>query len=421
MTRFLSEPALGRQRIRRAKCIRDIGQVPGLPPSEQDQLAEVAGRYAFRANDYYLSLIDWDDPADPIRQLIIPRVEELNDWGKLDVSNEASVTVAQGVQHKYPHTVVLLCNEVCGGYCRYCFRKRLFLNGKDEVTRDVSKGLQYIAQNPNVTNVLLTGGDPLLMSTRKLVEILAALRAIPHVRIIRIGTKMLAFDPWRVLDDSELLAALGRYSQPRNRIYIMTHFDHPRELTNQAVQAVDCLLRSGVICANQCPLVKGVNDNPKVLSDLYRELSFIGCPPYYLFQCRPTAGNKPYVVPIVQGWHVFREAIRHGSGLARRARYVMSRETGKIEFLGIDDRHVYLRYHRAKDAALRGQLMTYERNDEACWLDELRPSRESDAMCALCLADTPSDHESRTSCTSNEDGVFRRNRALYDDDRSPAT
>ena len=156
---------------------------------------------------YYLDLINWDDPDDPIRQLIIPREEELTEWGTLDASNEESVTVAHGVQHKYTDTVLLLCNEVCGAYCRYCFRKRLFMDDNDEVTNDVSEGLRYIAEHPEVTNVLLTGGDPLLMSTRRLVDIFEALRAIPHVKIIRLGSKMPAFDPYRVLNDAELQEA----------------------------------------------------------------------------------------------------------------------------------------------------------------------------------------------------------------------
>ncbi|MCA9730456.1 MAG: 4Fe-4S cluster-binding domain-containing protein, partial [Candidatus Eisenbacteria bacterium] len=170
-----------------------------LSPAEKAALAPVQQQFAFRANDYYLELIDWDDPADPIRQLVIPRVEELSPWGELDASNEQAVTVARGVQHKYSDTALLLCNEVCGAYCRYCFRKRLFMDGNDEVTNDVSAGLQYIARHPEISNVLLTGGDPLLMSPRKLREILSQLRRIPHVQIIRLGSKMPAFDPWRIL------------------------------------------------------------------------------------------------------------------------------------------------------------------------------------------------------------------------------
>ncbi|HUF46426.1 MAG TPA: radical SAM protein [Vicinamibacterales bacterium] len=359
---------------RRVKYVRDVKQVPEIPESERARLSEVTKRYVFRANDYYLTLINWDDPADPIRQLIIPREEELRDWGQLDASNERAYTVAQGVQHKYPHTVLLLCNEVCGAYCRYCFRKRLFMDENDEVTKDVSAGIEYIRNTPAVTNVLLTGGDPLLMSTRRLVEIFEALRAIPHVRIIRIGSKMPAFDPWRMLNDQELQAAFRKYSTPTKRIYLMAHFDHPRELTEPAIEGIDAFIKSGVICVNQCPLIRGVNDDPAVLSELYQKLAWIGCPPYYLFQGRPTAGNEPYEVPIVRGWHIYREALRHGSGLSRRARFCMSHETGKIEILAVDDRHVYLRYHRARNPENRGRFMIYKRNDEAYWLDQLEPA-----------------------------------------------
>lgn len=360
---------------RRVNYIRSLDQIPQLSATERDSLRRVTQRYALRANDYYLGLIDWNDPDDPIRQIIIPRAEELEDHGPLDPCNEAAVTVSRGVQHKYPHTVLLLCSETCGAYCRYCFRKRLFIRGNEEANIDVSAGLRYIAGDPNVTNVLLTGGDPLLMSTRRLRKIIESIRAIPHVRIIRIGTKMPAFDPFRILGDPELVELLSAHSTPRQRIYIMTHFDHPRELTEEAVAALDLLLRAGVICANQCPLIRGINDGPAVLSDLFRELSFVGCPPYYLFQCRPTAGNRPYVVPIVRGWEVFREALRRGSGLARRARYVMSHEQGKVEIVGVDRRRIVLRFHRAKDRAERGQLMYFRRDDEAFWLDDLEPMR----------------------------------------------
>jgi len=362
------------EHARRVRYVRKIEHIPQIPPEERERLKGVAQRYVFRANDYYLGLINWNDPADPIRHLIIPREDELNDWGRLDASNEQAVTVTRGVQHKYPNTVLLLCNEVCGAYCRYCFRKRLFMDDNDETTHDVSAGLEYIAGNRNVTNVLLTGGDPLLMSTRRLVEIIDALRSMRHVKIIRIGSKLPAFDPWRVLNDRALQAAFRRHSTARKRIYLMAHFDHPRELTDAAVDGIDCFIRNGVICVNQCPLIRGVNDDAEVLASLYRKLSYIGCPPYYLFQGRPTAGNEPYEVPIVRGWGIFSEALRRGSGLARRARFVMSHETGKLEIMAVDDRHMYLRYHRAKDAALRGRVLVYQRNDEAGWLDELEPA-----------------------------------------------
>ena len=356
---------------RHVRYVRRIDQIAEIPPDLAARLAPVAKRYVFRANDYYLGLIDWKDANDPIMQLIIPREEELRDWGQLDASNEAAVTPVRGVQHKYTDTVLLLCNEVCGAYCRYCFRKRLFMDENDEVTKDISDGLRYIANHPEVTNVLLTGGDPLLMSTRRLVEIFEALREFEHVRIIRIGSKMPAFDPWRVQNDQELMAAFRKYSTPEQRIYLMAHFDHPRELTEPAIAGIDACIKNGVICVNQCPLIKGINDNPATLAELYATLSYIGCPAYYLFQGRPTAGNEPYEVPIVRGWQIFQEALRHGSGLARRARFCMSHETGKVEILAVDDEHIYLRYHQAKDPADLGRFFVRRRNDEAYWLDQL--------------------------------------------------
>ena len=113
---------------KRVRYVRDIDKIPNIPEEEREKLKKVAEKYVFRANDYYLQLIDWSDPNDPIKQLIIPRIEELNEWGELDASNEEAVTIAPGVQHKYTDTVLLLCNEVCGAYCRYCFRKRLFMD-----------------------------------------------------------------------------------------------------------------------------------------------------------------------------------------------------------------------------------------------------------------------------------------------------
>ena len=219
----------------------------------------------------------------------------------------------------------------------------------------------------------------MLLSTRRLTEIVAALREIEHVRIVRIGTKMTAFNPWRVLDDPALLEMFAEYSTPRKRIYMMNHFDHPRELTDTAVDGLDRLIRAGVIMTNQCPMIAGINDDPQVLSDLFRQLSWVGCPPYYVFQGRPTAGNDPYKVSIVRGWEIFREALRLGAGLARRARFVMSHETGKIEILAVDERHIYLRYHRAKDAGLRGRFLIYKRNDDAYWLDDLEPAEDGTA------------------------------------------
>jgi len=358
----------------RVSYTRDIRDVEQIPAAERERLAQVADRYAFRANDYYLDLIDWNDPDDPIRRLIIPHEEELCDWGALDASNEAANTVRPGVQHKYHDTALLLAVEACGGYCRYCFRKRLFMRDNHEVSRDFDAGIDYIAEHPEITDVLLTGGDPLLLSTDRIGTMLMRLREIPHVRTIRIGTKMPAFNPFRIIDDRDLQQLIREESGPGGRIYMMCHFDHPREFTEPAIEAVDTLLRLGAMALNQCPIVAGVNDSADVMQELLETTASVGCPQYYVFQGRPTAGNEPYEVPLVRGWQILSEAKRAVSGLSRRARYCMSHESGKIEVCGVDDRHIYARYHRAKDDANEDRFMVFLRDDEAFWLDQLKPA-----------------------------------------------
>lgn len=355
----------------KVRYTRRLGKLAGLSEEERRRLQPVADRYAFRLNDYYERLINWDDPNDPIRQLVIPRTEEAENWGTLDASGEADYTPVRGCQHKYSDTALLLVNEVCGAYCRYCFRKRLFMDDNDEASLDYREGLDYIAEHEEITNVLLTGGDPLMLSTRRLGEIISDLAAVPHVRIVRIGTKMTAFNPFRVLEDPALLSLIREHGESGTQIYIMNHFDHPRELTPEAREALRRLLAAGAQIVNQCPIVRGVNDRPHILATLFRELSFEGCPPYYVFQGRPTAGNKPYEVPIVEGWKIFLEANRHISGLAKRARFVMSHHVGKLEICGVDDDLIYLRYHRAHRREDYGRMIIARRDDGAYWLDQL--------------------------------------------------
>jgi len=357
----------------RVKYLTDLSKLSQIPDADREVLKQVTSRYAFRINDYYLGLIDWHDPQDPIRRLVIPSAEELQDSGRLDASDEHSNSPLKGVQHKYPDTVLLLCNEVCGAYCRYCFRKRLFMKENQEVSLDVSAGLAYIRAHPEVSNVLLTGGDPLMLGTKRLRQILHELRRIEHVQIIRIGSKMPAFNPWRILDDEELQQTLSSYSTPQKRIYLMAHFDHPRELTPAAIDGLAQFQRCGVITINQCPLVRDINDNAEVLAELFSKLSFAGVPPYYIFQCRPTSGNQTYKVPFVRGYSIIENAKRKVSGLARRAKYVMSHASGKIELVGMDYERIYMRYHRAKNPDDEGRFLIFERSDRAAWLEDLTP------------------------------------------------
>jgi len=354
----------------RPKTITRLDQVPQLTQREKTRLAPVSERFVFRTNSYYQGLIDWDDPADPIRRIVMPDTAELLEWGELDASGEGDYTRVPGLEHKYADTALLLVNDVCGAFCRFCFRKRLFMDGNDEVSRDVSQGLDYIRRHPEISNVLLTGGDPLLLSTTRLEAILTALRGIPHVRIIRIGSKMPAFDPFRVLEDPSLVAALGKASGPGGRVYLMAHFNHPRELTAEALECVDRLLKAGVIVVNQTPLLAGVNDDAGVMSELFDRLAFSGIPPYYVFICRPTAGNESFAVPVERAWRIFDEARNRCSGLGRRARLSMSHRTGKIEVLAVTGGKTVFRYHRAAASRDRGRILVMESDPRACWLDD---------------------------------------------------
>ncbi|MBN1796613.1 MAG: KamA family radical SAM protein [Sedimentisphaerales bacterium] len=354
----------------RMKYYTDIKKIEQLSETEKEQLAPVTKRYIFRANDYYLSLIDWSDPDDPIRKIVIPHIQELQEWGRLDPSDEQSFTVLPGVEHKYNSTVLLLVSNVCEGICRYCFRKRVFINRQTGHLQDLPAALNYIKEHEEVTNVLMTGGDPFSLKTSRLEEIISRLRRIEHVQIIRIGTRMPAFNPYRIIDDTDLPKMIETYSSKQKRIYIMTHFVHPREITEQAVEGVDILIRAGAILANQTPLIRGVNDEPETLARLFAELSFIGVPPYYVFQCRPASGNKAYTVPIEQGYEIFEKAKAMVSGLAKRARFVMSHSSGKIEIVGRTADKIYFKYHRAAQDEDSGLFLACKSNPDAYWLDD---------------------------------------------------
>lgn len=359
-----------------SKYITNIEKIEGLSKQQIEKLKEVTQKYKFRANEYYLSLINWNDPKDPIRRIIVPQLEELEEWGFEDASKEHKYTKTKGLQHKYKDTVLLLVNDVCGGFCRFCFRKRLFINVGAEIARDLTEDLKYINQHKEITNVLLTGGDPLLLSTKRLERIISEIRKMEHIEIIRIGTKMLGFDPNRVNDDESFINMIKKFSFKEKRIYFMLHYNHPNEITNEAINAIDKLTNAGSVMANQTPLIKGLNDDPVILSDLFKKLSFIGVPPYYVFQGRPVMGNKPFLVPIEEGFSKFLKSISNISGLAKRARFAMSHETGKIEVTAMTKEHIIFKYLRAHNPDNYEKFFVFKRNPNAYWFDDYKESIE---------------------------------------------
>ncbi|HOX35075.1 MAG TPA: KamA family radical SAM protein [Methanoregulaceae archaeon] len=352
--------------------IDELDNLVGLMPKEREEMELVTKTFPFRANEYYLSLIDWKNLHDPLRRIVVPDPRELKGGGCPDPSCENNFTKLPGLQHKYDQTGLLLLSDVCGGICRFCFRKRLFIGCERETIRDVSAGLEYIHSHPEITNVLLTGGDPLTLETRRLEAVLKELREIDHVNIIRIGSKMPAYNPYRILNDPSLADVLARYSTPAKRIYLMAHYNHPKEMTDVSMQAVEQLQRAGVIVVNQTPVLNEVNSDPAVFTQLFRKLSFAGVSPYYVFQCRPSMGNRFFQTPVERSYEIIQHAWQACSGLAKRARFVMSHATGKIEIVGKTANHVFMRYHQAADTADIGKMLVFPSNPLARWFDDYR-------------------------------------------------
>ncbi|QSF46628.1 KamA family radical SAM protein [Paenibacillus tianjinensis] len=356
--------------MEKVRYITDINKIEMISGPEKERLKVVTDKFVFRVNDYYLSLIDWDNPEDPIRKLVIPGEGELTEYGRWDASDEDTNYVVPGCQHKYKTTALLIVSEVCGAYCRYCFRKRLFRNDVKEAVSDVSPGLEYIANHPEINNVLLTGGDSLILSTPKLRSIIERLRAIDHVKIIRLGSKIPVYNPMRISEDNELLELIRSHSTKDRRIYVMAHINHPREITEEAKRAFSALHNAGAIVVNQTPILKGINDNPVVLGELLDRLSWAGVTPYYFFINRPVAGNREFVLPLARVYQIVEEAKARTSGLGKRVRLSMSHSSGKIEILAIDQGKAYLKYHQSRDQKY-GKFMILDCPDDAEWFDDL--------------------------------------------------
>lgn len=356
--------------MQKPKYITNIDRLTMIPEQEREKLKQITDKFVFRVNDYYLGLIDWNDPNDPIRKLVIPNEGELAEYGRWDASDEETNYVVPGCQHKYRTTALLIVSEVCGAYCRYCFRKRLFRNDVKEAMSDVTPGIEYIKQHPEINNVLLTGGDSLILATQKLRAIIEQLRAIDHVKIIRLGSKLPVFNPMRIYNDPELLELIREYSTEEKRIYVMAHINHPREITEEARRGFKALHDAGAIVVNQTPVLKGINDDPVVLGELLDRLSWAGVTPYYFFVNRPVAGNSDFVLPLERVYRIVEEAKARTSGLGKRVRLSMSHTSGKIEILAIENGKAYLKYHQSRDDEY-GKFMILDCPKDAAWFDDL--------------------------------------------------
>ncbi|WP_438270275.1 KamA family radical SAM protein [Rhizobium mongolense] len=308
---------------------------------------------------------------DQLKLIVEPSFEELESPGALDTSGEHDNTVVPGFQHKYAQTGLLLATERCASYCRYCFRKRIVGKDSDEIATDLGEIARYIGDHPEMTNVLVSGGDPFVLSTGRLQEILNYVLPFPHLSSIRFGTKMLAYGPRR-FEDPALGALFQRIHEARKAAVIVTHFDHIGEISVDAELKIRSLRARGVQFFNQSVLLAKVNDDPEILAATFAKCHQIGIRPYYLFQGRPVKGASHFQVPLRRGLEIAHGINQRLSGIEKTFRYIMSHYTGKIEILDLGaDGRVYMRYHQNKDPEKVGKFFSRQYVEGACWFDDL--------------------------------------------------
>lgn len=350
--------------------IEQLEKYISLTPHERHEIKKIIVSHPMSVNQHYMGLIDWNDPNDPIRKMVIPSIEEKSVEGNFDASGEFEDTKFCGLQHKYPQTALILCTNNCATYCRYCFRKRLIGISLDEVVKDWNEVLKYICEHREITNVLLSGGDPLTLPTDRIVNILQKLSEIQHLRFIRIGTRVPVVFPGRIVKDSELINVLKEYSCNDKRLYLTTQFNHPKEITPYSIEAINKLIDAHIIINNQTVLLKGVNDNPVVMAELQSLITKIGVMPYYIFQCRPVKkAINIFQVPLYRAFKIIEETRSMLDGISKRFRFVMSHETGKIEIFGCVGDNLYFKYHQSKDKLLTGKIFHRKLHKNDGWLN----------------------------------------------------
>ena len=288
----------------RIKTLEELKKYLDLLPEEEEGIKRTRGLYPLAITPYYLSLINPDDPNDPIRLQAIPRAVEVDEkiqkYGESNPFREEEEI--PGLTHRYPDRVLLNVTTFCAVYCRHCMRKRIFSQGERARTKEeIDRFIDYIKRHEEIRDVLISGGEPLSLSYEKLDYLLRRLREIKHVEIIRFGTRLPVLAPQRFFED-KLLDILEKYSP----IWINTHFNHPNEVTDYSAEAVDRLLRRGIPVNNQTVLLKGVNDDPEIMLELFRGLLRIKVKPQYLFHCDPVKGAVHFRTSIDRGLEIMR-------------------------------------------------------------------------------------------------------------------
>ena len=393
---------------------------------EQDRLRAraVAEVLPFRTNSYVVDeLIDWQAaPEDPMYRLVFPQpdmlpradvdrlVSMLSDGASADrlradvhgirlrlnphPSGQLDLNAprlddgepVQGMQHKYAETLLFFPRQgqTCHAYCSYCFRWPQFVGEPDlrMASGDAEALTSYVTAHPEITSVLITGGDPLIMSSAVLARYIEPLLTIPHLESVRIGTKALSYWPHRFLTDpdaDDLLRLFERVVGSGRNLALMGHYSHPRELEPEAAQrALRRVQGSGAVVRCQAPLIRGVNDSAAEWAVLWRRLTALGAVPYYMFIERDTGPQDYFAVPLARAYELFREAYAQISGLARTVRGpIMSATPGKVQIDGVAEiagqRAFVLHYVQARDPELVGRPFFAAYDPEARWLTDLKP------------------------------------------------
>jgi lysine 2,3-aminomutase len=290
-----------------------LNKLISLSNEEQAQIRLVTKRYPLAITPYYFSLINPDDPNDPVRKQAIPCIQEISmgNMGLEDPLGEKEDSVVAGMVHRYPDRVLMVLTDICPMLCRHCTRKREWRHGGwVRPESEIEAMLDYIRRHKQVRDVIISGGDPLTLSTGHLEAIISRIRQIEHVEIIRIGSRFPVVLPQRI--DAELCEMLSKYGP----IWLNTHFNHPNEITDESAAACDRLLRAGVPVNNQTVLLKGINDSVETQLKLCHSLLKAKVRPYYLFQCDEVQGTEHLRTNVDVGIKIIEGMRGHTSGLA---------------------------------------------------------------------------------------------------------
>ncbi len=304
-----------------------------ITPEEKQAIEETKTKWG--TTPYFASLMDRDDPECPIRRQVLPSLEETRDrygmanyliWKENRTPEENR---PDSIARQYRDRIAFTVTNICAIYCRYCFRKEIVLSNDIDLRFDVKEGLQWLREHEEVRDILITGGDPFLLSDKKIEYLIRELRDIPHVEMIRFGTRLPVVLPHRITDG--LKGVLGGYH--RVPIWVNTQFNHPREITEEAAKGIYELLTCGVNVGNQAVLMKGINDDVDTFRKLHQKLLAARVRPYYVFYCEPAPGTHHFRTPIEKGAELIRDALRgHTTGLATPM-YVVATNVGKIPLM----------------------------------------------------------------------------------------